>query len=187
MKNVTLLAAVLGLMSLPTGAQVPPAAPTAPGRHPPPADELPLAVAIDWAQATIAACKANGYDVTATYMNSEGDVKLVLRSDGTQAATVDVGRRKAYTVIKSGVSSGDFAASVGFPPGTPIPPAPPGQPRAVPPGPNADPNMIVVAGGLPIKVNGKVVGAVSASGAPGGEKDAACVQAGLAAIAGKLR
>jgi uncharacterized protein GlcG (DUF336 family) len=47
--------------------------------------------------------------------------------------------------------------------------------------------MIVVAGGLPIKVNGKVVGAVSASGAPGGEKDAACVQAGLAAIAGKLR
>jgi uncharacterized protein GlcG (DUF336 family) len=187
MKSIVAMAGVLSIASLQAGAQAPPTAPTAPVRHPPPADELPLAVAIDWAQATIAACKANGYNVTATYMNSDGDVKLVLRSDGTQAATVEVGRRKAYTVIKSGMSSGDFATSVGFPPGTPIPDVPPGQPRAVPPGPNADPNMIVVAGGLPVKVNGKITGAVSASGAPGGEKDAACVQTGLTAIAGKLK
>src|SRR5208283_3949912 len=123
MKHVLLMAGVVGCLAQQAAAQAPPAAltaPTAPARHPPPADELPLAVAIDWAQATMAACKANGYGVTATYMNSEADVKLVLRADGTQAATVDVGRRKAYTVIKSGMSSGEFAASVGFPTGTPI-------------------------------------------------------------------
>jgi uncharacterized protein GlcG (DUF336 family) len=187
MKRRLPLTGIVMMVILQAGAQVPPPAPVAPARHPPPADELPLAVAIDWAQATIAACEANGYAVTATYMNSDGDVKLVLRADGTQGATVDVARRKAYTVIKTGMSSGDYAASVGFPTGTPIPPAAPGQPRAVPPGPNPDPNMIIVAGGLPVKVNGKLVGAVSASGAPGGEKDAACVQTGLTAIAAKLK
>jgi uncharacterized protein GlcG (DUF336 family) len=32
-----------------------------------------------------------------------------------------------------------------------------------------------------------VVGAISASGAPGGEKDEACVKAGLARIADRLK
>jgi uncharacterized protein GlcG (DUF336 family) len=187
MNKATLLAGVASLFSLQAFAQAPPAAPAAPPRQPPPADELPLAVAQRWAEATIAACKANGYAVTATYMNSAGDVKLVMRSDGTPAPTVEVGRRKAFTVIKTGMSSGDYAASVGFPAGTPLPPAAPGQPRGLPPGPNPDPNMIVLAGGLPVKVNGRIVGAVSASGAPGGEKDAACVQTGLTAIADRLK
>jgi len=188
MKQMIILASVLAVSSLAASAQAPaPTAPTPPARQPPPADELPLAVALQWAQATIAACKANGYGVTATYMNSASDLKLVLRSDGTPAGTVEVGRRKAYTVIKTGMSSGDYAASVGFPAGTPLPPSPPGQPRGLPPGPNPDPNMIVLAGGLPVKVNGKIIGAVSASGAPGGDKDAACVQAGLNAIADQLK
>jgi uncharacterized protein GlcG (DUF336 family) len=194
MKQVMILAGVLAMSSLAAGAQAPsvpaataPAAPTPPARQPPPADELPLAVAMQWAQATIAACRANGYGVTATYMNSAFDLKLVLRSDGTPAGTVEVARRKAYTVIKTGMSSGDYAASVGFPAGTPLPPTAPGQPRGLPPGPNPDPNMIILAGGLPVKVNGRIIGAVSASGAPGGDKDAACVQAGLNAIADQLK
>jgi uncharacterized protein GlcG (DUF336 family) len=187
MKSAFALAGVVSLIGLQARAQSPAAAPPAPPRQPPPADELPLAVAQQWAEATIAACKANGYGVTATYMNTAFDIKLVMRSDGTPAPTVEVGRRKAYTVIKTGMSSGDYAASVGFPAGTPLPPAAPGQPRGLPPGPNPDPNMIVLAGGLPVKVNGRIVGAVSASGAPGGDKDAACVQAGLNAIADKLK
>ena len=34
-------------------------------------------------------------------------------------------------------------------------------------------------GGVPIKVDGQMIGAVSVSGAPGGEKDAACANAAL--------
>ena len=37
-----------------------------------------------------------------------------------------------------------------------------------------------------MKAGNKVLGAVSISGAPGGDKDAACAQAGLAKIAAKL-
>lgn len=179
MKGVLSLAMLISVQAF---SQSPPAA----SRVPPPADELSLALASEWAQAAIDACRANGYNVTATYMNSEFGIKLVMRSDGTSAETVDIARRKAYTVIKTGMSSGEFGASVGFPPGTPVPPAEPGKLRGAAPG-NPDQNLIVAAGGLPVKVNGKTVGAVSISGAPGGDKDDACAQAGLAKIAGKLK
>jgi uncharacterized protein GlcG (DUF336 family) len=42
-------------------------------------------------------------------------------------------------------------------------------------------------GALPIKVGDDVVGAVGASGAPGGEKDEACVQAALNKVADQLK
>ena len=157
-----------------------------PGVPLPPADELPLSAATEWAEAAIAACKANGYNVTASYMNTEFNTKLVMRADAAMERTVEVARRKAYTVIKTGMTSGQYGISVGFKPGM-RPTMVPGQPWGLPPGPNADQNMIVLAGGLPVKVRGKIIGAVSISGAPGGEKDEACAEAGLAKIADKLR
>ncbi|MEI9965807.1 MAG: heme-binding protein [Caulobacteraceae bacterium] len=51
----------------------------------------------------------------------------------------------------------------------------------------ADQTLITWAGGLPLSVDGQVIGAVGVSGAPGGEKDEACATAGLAKVAGRLR
>lgn len=184
MKRMLTLASLTLFAGLQAMAQTPPPANPMPG---PPADELPLAVAAEWAQAAIAACKANGYNVTATYMNTEFGTKVVMRADGARAATVEIGRRKAYTVIKTGMSSGEFGASVAPPPGTPATPPAPGTPFGLPPGPNPDQNLIIAAGGLPVKVGGKTVGAVSISGAPGGDKDVACAEAGFAKIADKLK
>ena len=42
-------------------------------------------------------------------------------------------------------------------------------------------------GGVPIKAGDQLVGAVSVSGAPGGDKDAACANAALAKVADKLK
>jgi uncharacterized protein GlcG (DUF336 family) len=42
-------------------------------------------------------------------------------------------------------------------------------------------------GALPIKIGDEVVGAAAASGAPGGEKDEACVKAGLDKVADQLK
>jgi uncharacterized protein GlcG (DUF336 family) len=42
-------------------------------------------------------------------------------------------------------------------------------------------------GALPIKVGEDVIGAVGASGAPGGEKDEACVKAGIDKVADQLK
>lgn len=172
------------LASLSASGQAPAAPAPPPGS---PADELPLNVAVEWAQAAIAACKANGYNVTVTYMNNEYGIKLVMRSDGARSGTAEIGRRKVFTVIKSGMSTADFAKSVGIDPSLPPVPAAPGKAFGLPPGDNPDPNTTVLAGGLQIKVRDKVVGAISVSGAPGGEKDVACAEAGLAKIANKLK
>lgn len=143
----------------------------------PPAEELPLAVAIEWAQTALATCKSFGYPVTATYMNSQGEIKVVLRADGARGSTAETGRRKAYTVIATGMSSADYGASVGYPPGRPTPRLA-GKPIGLPPG-VADENLIAVEGGLPVRnAAGRIVGAVSVSGSLG-RKDHLCAQAGL--------
>jgi len=149
------------------------------------AAEVPVGLAIEAAQATIDACKANGYHVTVTIMEPDYSTRLVLRDNGAPDMTAEIGRRKAYTVIKTGMSSGDFGKTQPAAPTPPGPP-PPGPPKL--PGPvNGDASLITWAGGLPIKVGGSIVGAMSASGAPGGEKDEACVNAGVAKLSGKLK
>ena len=42
-------------------------------------------------------------------------------------------------------------------------------------------------GGVPIKVGDQTIGAVAVSGAPGGDKDVACANAGLAKAADRLK
>jgi uncharacterized protein GlcG (DUF336 family) len=153
--------------------------------RPPPADELPLTTAIEWAQTALAACKVSGYAVTATYMNAYREIKLVLRADGARGSTADTGRRKAYTAVVKGMSSGEYGTSVGYPPGSPSPQVP-GKPIALPPG-VTDENLITADGGLPLKTAaGKIIGAVSVSGALEG-KDRVCAQAGLDRIAPLLK
>jgi len=145
---------------------------------------VPMSLALDAAQGAVAACKAKGYNVTVTVMDMDYSTRLVLRSDGAPDRTVEIGRRKAYTVIKTGMSSGDFGKTVPPPPRPATPPAPGSAPPM--PGPvNGDPNLITWPGGVPILSGGKTLGAISASGAPGGDKDEACVNEGLAKATGK--
>ena len=49
------------------------------------------------------------------------------------------------------------------------------------------PNVVAAQGALPIKIGDDVIGAAGASGAPGGEKDEACVKAALDKVADKLK
>jgi hypothetical protein len=47
--------------------------------------------------------------------------------------------------------------------------------------------IVAAQGALPIKVGDEVIGAAGVSGAPGGEKDEACVKAGLDKVADQLK
>ena len=49
------------------------------------------------------------------------------------------------------------------------------------------PDVLLLGGGLPIKIGDEVVGAIGAGGAPGGDKDEACAKAGLDKIADRLK
>jgi uncharacterized protein GlcG (DUF336 family) len=143
---------------------------------------LPLAVLLDAAQATIAACKKDGYTVGVTVVDADLSTRLSLRADGAHEDTLLFSFRKAYTAAKTGMSSGDFGKTV--PNSAQLDPKP-GSGPPVAPGPvNGDAHLITWPGAFPIVVNGRLVGAIGAGGAPGGEKDEACVKAGLARIPG---
>jgi uncharacterized protein GlcG (DUF336 family) len=68
---------------------------------------------------------------------------------------------------------------------------PSGPPANLPPGTPApapiQPGTINAQGGLPIMAGGQLVGAISVSGAPGGDKDAACAKAALDKVQDKLK
>jgi len=46
--------------------------------------------------------------------------------------------------------------------------------------------VLLMDGGLPIRIEGSLIGAVGVSGAPGGDKDEACARAGLDRVQERL-
>ncbi len=48
------------------------------------------------------------------------------------------------------------------------------------------PGAVIIGGGLFVETGGSLVGAIGVSGAPGGDADEACAQAGVEAIQSKL-
>ena len=132
---------------------------------------LTLDVAQTIAQEALNKCRADGYKVTVTVVDGSNILKALLRDDGAGNATVEVGRMKANSVMAFGRPSG------------PPPNLAPGAPVPAP----VLPGTINAMGGVPIKVGDQTIGAVSVSGAPGGDKDAACANAALAKVADKLR
>ncbi len=123
------------------------------------------------AQEALAKCRADGYKVTVLVVDALNAPKALVRDDGATASTTEVAKMKATATMLYNRPSG------------PAQPPPPGQ--AAPPA--TIPGTINAQGGVPIKVGDATIGAVAVSGAPGGDKDAACANAALSKLADKLR
>ena len=137
----------------------------------PPSKILTLDVAQAIAQEAMAKCRADGYKVTVLVVDALNAPKAMLRDDGATAATTEVARMKATATMLYNRPSG------------PAQQPPPGQ--AAPPA--TIPGTINAQGGVPIRVGDATLGAVAVSGAPGGDKDAACANAALAKLADRLK
>src|SRR5215469_11031371 len=134
---------------------------------------LPLSLALKASTKAIAACASNGYPVSAVVVDSSGIIKLEARGDHSTAHTTTSAYRKAYTVVTFGPifrfdASSAFAALVAKNPN--------GAALAT------LPDIAPLAGGVAIKAGDEIVGALGVSGSPGGDKDEACAQAGVASI-----
>jgi uncharacterized protein GlcG (DUF336 family) len=133
---------------------------------------LPAALAVEAAQTAIVTCKGQGYNVAVSVTDRAGLPQLLIVGDGAGALSREVARRKAYTSAQLRVSTADFAKRVaggGFNPAV------------------FDNQLVTAAGGLPVKVGNETIAAIGVSGAPGGDKDEACAQAGLAKISDHLK
>jgi uncharacterized protein GlcG (DUF336 family) len=132
---------------------------------------ITIDVAQTIAQEAMAICRANGYKVSVTVVDSANILKAFLRDDGAPMATVEIGRMKVNSVMAFGTASGP----------------PPNLPAGTPAPPPILPGTTNFMGGVPIKVGDQVIGAVSVSGAPSGDKDATCANSALAKVADKLK
>ena len=132
---------------------------------------LPLALNI--ANAAMAACKADGYDVTAAVVDRAGDLKVLLRADTANPHNADLARRKAYTSRTFKVPSMEVAKRTNGP--TDLS----GQRFLV--------DIIPLGGGVPINVGNDTIGALGISGSPTQEADEKCANAALQSVAAQLR
>lgn len=134
--------------------------------------DLSAGIAMAIAQTTLETCKTNGYAVSVTVVGRNGEVILQVRGDNTGPHTMENSMRKAYTARTFRIPSGDMVKRLKDNPQL-------GLIHLT--------NVIANQGALPIKVGDEVVGAAGASGAPGGEKDEACVKAGIDKVADQLK
>jgi uncharacterized protein GlcG (DUF336 family) len=132
---------------------------------------LTLEVAQTIAQEAMAKCRADGYKVTVLVVDGLNAPKAMIRDDGATASTTEVAKMKATATMLYNRPSGPTTPP---PAGTPNPPA-------------TIPGTINAQGGVPIKVGEATIGAIAVSGAPGGDKDAACANAGIAKAAPQLK
>lgn len=117
-------------------------------------------------------CTKDGYKVTVSIVDKAGNLAAMVRGDGTNPHTVEFSRLKAYTSRTRGQTSLEVQKLMEKPENWWI---------------KQIPNVVGIGGGVPIKVGNEVIGAVGVSGAPGGDKDEVCANAGIAKVADALK
>lgn len=135
-----------------------------------PVKQISLELARDIAMDAVDACRTNGYTVSAVVLDRAGNVQAALRDSLAPRHTLEIAERKAGMSIMSGIDSGEFRAAR----------------SDIRPELNHINGLIVMEGGLPIRAAGSLIGAVGVSGAPGGDKDAACAAAALKKVEERL-
>ncbi|OJW48070.1 MAG: hypothetical protein BGO60_07730 [Thiobacillus sp. 65-1059] len=135
-----------------------------------PVKQIGLELARDIAMASVEACRQDGYNVSAVVLDRAGNVQVALRDTLAARHTLEIAERKAGMTIMSGTESGEFRAARGD----------------IRPELNHIDGLIVMDGALPIRAAGSLIGAVGISGAPGGDKDAACAAAALKKVEERL-
>lgn len=133
---------------------------------------LSAAMAVTLATETMAACKAAGFAVSVTVVGRNGEPLIQLRGDGTGPHTMENSYKKAFTSRTFRIPSGEMEDRLKKNPQM---------------GAQYLTGFTTGRGALPIKVGEDTIGAVGASGAPGGEKDEACVKTAIDKITALLK
>jgi uncharacterized protein GlcG (DUF336 family) len=123
-------------------------------------------------QGALDQCTKDGYKVSVVIVDKGGNVAASVRGDGTGPHTMEFARMKAYTARTRNQTSLQTMKLLEDPANAFI--------RQIP-------NVVGVGGGVPIRVGNEVIGAVGVSGAPGGEKDEVCANAGIAKVEAALK
>jgi uncharacterized protein GlcG (DUF336 family) len=121
---------------------------------------LAMDKAVEIARGAVEACREKGIQIAATVVDREGTVQVTLRDTIAAPITVPISRMKAFTAVNFNAATSALSERAGTPIG------------------RID-GLVMSAGGIPIQVGGALVAGVGVSGAPAGETDEECAQAGI--------
>jgi uncharacterized protein GlcG (DUF336 family) len=131
-----------------------------------------MGMALAIIQGALDQCTKDGYKVSVVIVDKGGNVAASVRGDGTGPHTMEFARMKAYTARTRNQTSLQTMKLLEDPANSFI--------RQIP-------NVVGVGGGVPIRAGAETIGGVGVSGAPGGEKDEVCANAGLAKVEAALK
>ena len=123
-------------------------------------NRLTMETSLEIAKAAVDACRKKGVQITATVVDRDGTVQVVLRDTVTAPIAITISRQKAYTAVNFNVSTSQLGRQAASPIG-----------RVE--------GLVMSAGGIPIKAGGQLLGGIGVSGAPSGKTDEECAQAGI--------
>jgi uncharacterized protein GlcG (DUF336 family) len=128
--------------------------------------------ALKAAQAALAKCRADGFQVAVAVVDRSGLTQVLLRDRFAGAHTVELAPRKAWTAVsfRTGTTELDRETQPGKPSG----------------GVRHVPGVAAIGGGLLVETGGSILGGIGVSGAPGPANDDVCAKAGIRAIAESL-
>lgn len=124
--------------------------------------------ALKLAQATLTACRKQGYQVAVAVVDRGGVMQVMLRDRFAGPHTPETARRKAWTANTFRTNTSEMVKL-----------AKPGSQFF---GVHHVTGALLISGGVVIEAAGSGVGAVGVSGGPSGEVDEVCAKTGLKAI-----
>jgi uncharacterized protein GlcG (DUF336 family) len=133
---------------------------------------ISMAMAMAVMQGVLDQCTKDGFKVSVVIVDKGGNVAASVRGDGTGPHTMEFARMKAYTARTRNQTSLATMKQMEDPANAFL---------------KQIPNVVGVGGGVPIRAGNEVIGGVGVSGAPGGEKDEVCANAGIAKVADALK
>ena len=126
---------------------------------------MSLDVALRIGTAAIEQCRKEGVQIAVTVVDRGGHPQVVLRDVLAQDLTLRISQMKAYTAMSFNTPTSQLENrfkspfSIGKVEG-----------------------LVMSAGGVPVQASGNIIGGVGVSGAPSGETDEKCAQAGVNAV-----
>ena len=119
-------------------------------------------------EAAVAKAAELGVKINVAVADSGGTLSGFLRMPGAFVQSIDIAIDKAYTAAGFGFPTKDWMKLIGHDDGMKF-------------GFSARPRLVVFGGGLPLRVNGELIGGIGVSGASE-EQDEICARAALDAI-----